>query len=61
MLRRGPQRVGYGKGCCDKLLARWRDDRPKVSLSFFPPIVKIDDVDEYDVVHDLCVTPVTTF
>jgi 5-formyltetrahydrofolate cyclo-ligase len=54
-------RVGYGKGFYDRFLAMCRSDCPKVGLSFFPPVGRIDDIDEYDVALDQCVTPETVY
>jgi 5-formyltetrahydrofolate cyclo-ligase len=52
-------RVGYGKGFYDRFL---QTISPlKVGLCFFPPIESIDDVNEYDVRLDLCITPEQTF
>lgn len=50
-------RVGYGKGFYDKFLSQCRPDCLKVGLSFFPPVEKIDDINEYDVPLDFCITP----
>lgn len=50
-------RVGYGKGFYDKFLKNCRTDCRKVGLSFFPPVEKISDVNEFDVKLDFCVTP----
>ncbi len=50
-------RVGYGGGFYDRFLEACRADVIKVGLSFFPPVEKIQDVDEHDVVLDHCVTP----
>jgi len=54
-------RVGYGKGFYDRFLAMCRSDCPKVGLSFFPPVGRIDDIDEYDLALDQCVTPETVY
>ena len=54
-------RVGYGKGFYDRFLVRCRPDCLKVGLSFFPPVERIDDIDEHDVRLDLCVTPDEVF
>lgn len=48
-------RVGYGKGFYDRFLQG--DNVLKVGLSFFDPVDKIDDVNEYDVRLDTCITP----
>lgn len=50
-------RVGYGKGFYDRFLAKCRPDCIKIGLSLFPLIPRIDDVAEYDVALDRCVTP----
>jgi 5,10-methenyltetrahydrofolate synthetase len=50
-------RVGYGKGFYDRFLQNCRPDCLKIGLSFFPPVEKIDDVNEFDVELDYCVTP----
>lgn len=50
-------RVGYGKGFYDKFLSKCRKDCLKIGLSFFAPIEKIDDVNEFDVKLDFCITP----
>ncbi len=50
-------RVGYGKGFYDKFLKDCRADCRKIGLSLFPPVEKIDDVEDFDVRLDFCVTP----
>ena len=50
-------RVGYGKGYYDRFLAKCRPNCLKVGLSFFPPVEKIEDTDEFDVPLDLFITP----
>lgn len=50
-------RVGYGKGFYDKFLSKCRKDCLKIGLSYFAPIEKIDDVNEFDVRLDYCLTP----
>lgn len=48
-------RVGYGKGFYDRFLLHI--DTLKIGLSFFGPADLIDDVNEYDVRVDFCITP----
>ena len=50
-------RVGHGKGFYDKFLVRCRDDCLKIGLSMFDPIGEIEDVRDFDVKLDYCVTP----
>lgn len=50
-------RVGYGKGYYDRFLADCRPDVRKIGVSFFEPVPQIEDVDEFDVRLDACVTP----
>ncbi|TCZ69328.1 5-formyltetrahydrofolate cyclo-ligase [Flaviaesturariibacter aridisoli] len=50
-------RVGYGKGYYDRFLARVSDDCLKVGVSYFEPVERITDTDQYDLPLDLCVTP----
>jgi len=54
-------RIGYGKGFYDKFLAGCRLDCLKIGLSLFPAVDLIDDVDEYDIPLDQCVTPTTFY
>jgi len=54
-------RVGYGKGFYDRFLAKCRQDCLKVGLGFFAPVDLIDDVNEFDIPLDLCVTPDEVF
>ena len=50
-------RAGYGKGYYDRFLPDCRNDVMKVGLSFFEPVEKLEDVDQYDVSLDFCCTP----
>jgi 5-formyltetrahydrofolate cyclo-ligase len=52
-------RVGYGKGFYDRFL--YGLEARKVGLCFSPPIESIEDINEYDVKLDLCITPEQTF
>lgn len=54
-------RVGYGKGYYDKFLKNCRSGCLKVGLSYFPPEEKIEDINEFDVKLDYCLTPNETF
>ena len=50
-------RVGYGKGFYDKLLDNASSKIIKVGFSFFEPVAKIENTDEYDIPLNYCVTP----
>ncbi|ULT41646.1 5-formyltetrahydrofolate cyclo-ligase [Niabella defluvii] len=50
-------RVGYGKGFYDKFLEQVGDQVIKVGLSYYEPIDKIQDLNEFDVPLDYCITP----
>jgi 5-formyltetrahydrofolate cyclo-ligase len=50
-------RVGYGKGFYDHYLPRCRPDVAKIGFSFFDAVDKIEDINEFDVPLNLCITP----
>ncbi|MCO4292795.1 5-formyltetrahydrofolate cyclo-ligase [Solitalea sp. MAHUQ-68] len=50
-------RVGYGKGFYDRFLAECRPDIQKIGLSQFEPIEAIEDLNEFDLPLDVCLTP----
>lgn len=50
-------RVGYGGGYYDRFLAECRPEVIKIGLSFFEPIEAIQDLNEWDVQLNLCITP----
>ena len=54
-------RVGYGKGFYDRYLAQCRSECVKIGFSYFEPLDKIDDNNEFDVPLDLCVTPANVY
>ena len=49
-------RVGYGKGFYDRLLCTCRKDVLKVGLSFYEPVEEIEDINEFDIPLDFCLT-----
>jgi 5-formyltetrahydrofolate cyclo-ligase len=51
-------RVGYGKGFYDKFLATCKASCVPVGLCFYEPILRIDDINEWDVPLKYCITPV---
>ena len=54
-------RVGYGKGYYDKFLSECKEDIIKIGLSFFEPIELIDDINQFDIPLNFCVTPQQIF
>jgi len=50
-------RVGYGKGFYDRYLPGCRPDVLKIGFSFFERVDQIDDINEFDVPLNLCITP----
>jgi 5-formyltetrahydrofolate cyclo-ligase len=50
-------RVGYGKGYYDKFLLQCRKDVIKIGLSFFDPVDEVDDISQFDIPLNYCVTP----
>lgn len=54
-------RIGYGKGFYDRFLAECREDVIKIGLSFFEPEERIDDIDQFDISLNYCVTPGQVF
>lgn len=54
-------RVGYGKGYYDRFLKNCNEDVLKIGFNYFDPVALIDDVNEYDVKLDYCITPTAIF
>lgn len=54
-------RVGYGKGFYDRYLADCRDGVVSIGFSYFDPIDKITDTDQFDVPLTYCITPQHTY
>ncbi len=50
-------RVGYGKGFYDRFLKTCREDTLKIGFSYFEPQESIDDINEFDVPLNICITP----
>jgi len=50
-------RVGYGKGYYDRYLANCRPEAIKIGFSFFEAVEYIEDIDEFDVPLNFCITP----
>jgi 5-formyltetrahydrofolate cyclo-ligase len=54
-------RVGYGKGHYDRFLSKCRDDIIKAGICFFEPVDEVEDIDQYDIPLNYCVTPQHVF
>lgn len=50
-------RVGYGKGYYDRFLQLCREDVITIGFSYFEAVDKIDDVDQFDIPLNYCITP----
>ncbi|NBX79732.1 MAG: 5-formyltetrahydrofolate cyclo-ligase [Flavobacteriales bacterium] len=50
-------RVGYGKGFYDKLLAKCNPECITIGINLFNELIEIDDLNPYDVRLNYCVTP----
>jgi 5-formyltetrahydrofolate cyclo-ligase len=50
-------RVGYGKGFYDRFLDQCEPETLKIGLCLEEPIEMIEDVNEFDVKMDFCITP----
>lgn len=50
-------RVGYGKGFYDRYLSQCKEDVVKIGFSFFEPVELIEDVHEFDIPLNFCITP----
>jgi 5-formyltetrahydrofolate cyclo-ligase len=50
-------RVGYGKGFYDRFLKQCKLETLKIGLCLEEPIEMIEDVNEFDVKMDFCITP----
>ncbi len=50
-------RIGYGKGFYDRFLVNCRKDVKKIGLNFFKPILRISDLNEFDIALDEVIYP----
>jgi 5-formyltetrahydrofolate cyclo-ligase len=50
-------RVGYGKGFYDRFLQKCNPNALKVGFCLEEPIEQIEDLNEFDVKMDICITP----
>ena len=54
-------RVGYGKGYYDRYLTQCAQDVVKIGFSYFEAIDAIDDVNDYDVPLNYCISPTRVY
>jgi len=54
-------RVGYGKGYYDKFLKMCKPGVLKIGFHFFEAEKAIDDINEYDMPLNICITPFKTY
>lgn len=50
-------RVGFGKGYYDQYFSKHPNFVPKIGISYFEPIPKIEDTNHFDVPLTKCITP----
>lgn len=50
-------RVGYGKGFYDRFLQQCKPETLKIGICLEEPIENIEDVNEFDIKMDSCITP----
>lgn len=50
-------RVGYGKGYYDNFLAKCDEDTLKIGFCYFEPLQEIEDVNQWDIPLNYCITP----
>jgi 5-formyltetrahydrofolate cyclo-ligase len=53
--------VGYGKGYYDRYLKRCAQDVVKIGFSYFDAIDAIEDINEFDVPLNYCITPMRVY
>jgi 5-formyltetrahydrofolate cyclo-ligase len=54
---RNGYRVGYGRGFYDRYLPACKPEVLKIGFSFFEAVDKVEDINEFDVPLNLCITP----
>lgn len=54
-------RVGYGKGYYDRFLTDCNNSCIKIGFSYFGPVDTIEDINQYDIPLDYCITPEQIF
>ncbi len=54
-------RVGYGKGFYDRFLQQCNSKTLKIGVCLEEPIEMIEDVNEFDIKMDFCITPIKIY
>ncbi len=54
-------RVGYGKGFYDRYLHHCRNDVLRIGFSHFDPVESIEDINDFDVPLNICITTNKTY
>ncbi len=54
-------RVGYGKGYYDRYLSTCRPEVIRIGFSFFECLDEIEDINEFDVPLNYCITPMRVY
>ena len=54
-------RVGYGKGFYDRFLQQCNPETLKIGVCLEEPIEMIEDVNEFDIKMDFCITPIKIY
>lgn len=54
-------RVGYGKGFYDRFLQQCKPETLKIGVCSEEPIDLIEDINEFDVKMDVCITPMKVY
>ena len=55
------QRIGFGKGYYDRYFENYPLQRPRIGISYFEPVSKIEDTHEFDVPLTHCITPSNSY
>ena len=54
-------RIGFGKGFYDRYFEKYPLQKPRIGISYFEPVSKIEDTHEFDVPLTHCITPSNSY
>ncbi len=54
-------RIGFGKGFYDRYFENYPLHKPRIGISYFEPVSKIEDTHEFDVPLTHCITPSNSY